>query len=428
MHLSKRQLIVIGAIVLLVLVIGALYMFGGQKPKPPEVSLTMWGTEANEAIEPLVEEYQKLRPNVKVAYTRLAEAGYSEKILNALAAGGGPDVFVIGNRDLTAEQNKLFPVPPATFSLTQLRALFPATVEDDFADASGIYALPLSIDTLALFYNKDIFDRAALIAPPSTWDEFVGVVGKLRVADSRGGVTKAAAALGGSSRTVESAPDILQLLLFQNGAQLVSADGTTAGFSGGGARGKSVHALNFYLQFADAGSSVYTWNESMPRAREAFAAGKVAMILDYRAARAGLAAQSPFLRIGIAPAPQVSKDAAVAFPRYKGLAVSRQSRQGAWAWDFVVNAATVPTFARGYLTVSGESPALRGEIAGKIGDPELDVFARQALFARSWRAPGGAQADAIFDAAIRSVLTGQSDSSTALSRANDQMTQLLQSR
>ncbi len=428
MHLSKRQLIVIGAIVLLVLIVGALYMFGGQKPRPPEVSLTVWGTEASEAFAPLTEGYQKLRPNVKVAYMRLPEGGYNEKILNALAAGAGPDVFQIQNRDLTAEQNKLFPAPPATFSLTQLRALFPVTVEDDFADASGIYALPLSIDTLALFYNKDIFDRAALIAPPSTWDEFVSVVGKLRVADSRGGVTKAAAALGGSSRTVESAPDILQLLLFQNGAQLVSADGTTAGFSGSSARGKSVNALNFYLQFADAGSSVYTWNESMPRAREAFAAGKVAMILDYRAARASLAAQSPFLRIGIAPAPQVSKDAAVAFPRYKGLAVSRQSRQGAWAWDFVVNVATIPSIVRGYLAASGESPALRSEIGRRLDDPELGVFAKQALIARSWRAPSAAEADNVFDTAIRSVLTGQADSNAALNRANDQITQLLQGR
>jgi multiple sugar transport system substrate-binding protein len=312
--------------------------------------------------------------------------------------------------------------------LTQLRALFPSTVEDDFADASGIYALPLSLDTLALFYNKDIFDRAALTAPPATWDEVLIAVARTRATDNRGDVTRAAVALGGTSRTVENAPDILQLLLLQNGAQMVLADGATAGFGGSGASRRSVEAFNFYLQFADTGSSAYTWNESMPAARAAFVAGKVAMILDYRSALAGLLAQSPFLRVGVAPVPQVSRDATISFPRYKGLAVSRQSRQASWAWDFVVQAATNPAVVEGYLAATGNPPALRGAIATKLGDPDLDVFARQALTARSWRAPGTKQSDEVFDEAIQSVLTGQADTAAALARANDKMTQLLQSR
>ncbi|PIP29532.1 ABC transporter substrate-binding protein, partial [Candidatus Kuenenbacteria bacterium CG23_combo_of_CG06-09_8_20_14_all_36_9] len=35
-----------------------------------------------------------------------------------------------------------------------------------------ILGLPLSLDTLTLFYNRDHFNAAGLIQAPSTWQEF----------------------------------------------------------------------------------------------------------------------------------------------------------------------------------------------------------------------------------------------------------------
>ena len=39
-----------------------------------------------------------------------------------------------------------------------------------------VYGIPLSIDTLALYYNKDHFREAGLVEAPATWNEFVTTV------------------------------------------------------------------------------------------------------------------------------------------------------------------------------------------------------------------------------------------------------------
>ena len=86
----------------------------------------------------------------------------------AFAEGNGPDVFEIGNRSLPKWQSVLAQLPAAyasQFGPLQLQNDFPSVVQSDFMTTStptstGIYALPLSIDTLAMFYNKDLFDSA----------------------------------------------------------------------------------------------------------------------------------------------------------------------------------------------------------------------------------------------------------------------------
>jgi multiple sugar transport system substrate-binding protein len=417
--LSQKQILLIGgAFVVVVGLVVAVFFLGGRKVAPPEVKLTVWGTEPASAFRTLFEDYHRRVPNVTVSYTQLPITNYEQAILESLAAGQGPDIFQIRNRDLLPNLNKLAPAPPAFMSLTQVRALFPTVVEDDFVWNGAVYALPLSIDTLALFYNRDHFDAAAIVSPPATWEAFVENVRTLRKLGAEGKVVRAGAALGGSARTVEEASDIVQLLMLQNGASPQAPASTPA----------AVAAFNFYLQFANAGSNAYTWHDAMVPAREAFAVGNAAMLVNYRASLADLARKNPFLRIGVAPVPQTHNSQPVSFARYQGFAVSKWSRwAGDWAWRFVADVTTTPELVGVYLASgvlpgqAGAPPALRAFIAGRLEDPELGTFAKQALTARSWQAPGDARVRAAFDAAIQNVLTGRTDSHTALQRAGAEL-------
>ncbi|MCR4328030.1 MAG: extracellular solute-binding protein [Patescibacteria group bacterium] len=436
MKFSKRQLIVIGITVVAVVGIISLFFLGGRKEQPPEVALTVWGTEPQKVLSLVFDEYHKTHSNVTVSYVQIPEETYQSQLLNALAAGVGPDVFMVGNRDLRRNLDKIVPAPQSVFTLAQLRSLFPSVIEDDFVRGGAVYALPLSIDTLALLYNKNLFDGAAIITPPETWDEFVRDIDVLRVRATGGGITRPATALGGSSRSVANSADIVQLLMLQNGAPLTDINGSTAMF-GSDDKNKGLTAFNFYLQFANVGGGAYTWNDAMTFSRDAFAAGNVAMIVDYRSALAYITKKNPFLRVGTAPVPQVGGSSQpVSFARYNGFAVSKWSKwANDWAWNFVTEVTTNPALAGIYLASSGTSvgqitasPALRSEIAKYIGTPDMDVFARQALTARSWLSPGDDQIVGVFDDAIQSVLAGKTDSRTALRRAEAQVTQLLQSR
>ncbi|KKU94464.1 MAG: Extracellular solute-binding protein family 1 [Candidatus Jorgensenbacteria bacterium GW2011_GWA1_48_13] len=431
MNLSRNQKILIGAAAFLV-VIFLLILVGvlpGLKKETNQIKATLqfWGVyDSMRAYEGTIADFGKIYPGVEVNYRGFSnEADYETALLNALAAGKGPDIFMVRNLNLLRDITKIAPVPAIKFSLLGLRNLFPQIVESDFApDGKNIYGLPLSIDTLALIYNQDLWNDAAITTPPKTWTEFEALIPKL-VRKNGASVTRAAAALGGSLKSMETAPDVLSMLMLQSGTEMISRDFSSASFSSSDGE----EALNFYLKFSDSKNAAYTWNDEMKKAREAFAAGEAAMIFDYASAVSQIRSKNILLNLGIAEVPQpAGAERAITFGNYWGYAVSRQSRYANTAWDFVLNLTTKSENAKNYFTATGKPPALRSLISQSLNDPNLTVFAKQALTARAWGEVDYNKTGGILSDMIESVLAGMISSRSALQEAEDKVTDLLKKR
>lgn len=52
------------------------------------------------------------------------------------------------------------------------------------AISGGIYGLPMDSGPMALFYNKEVLDRAGVGEPPRTWDDYYEAVRKIKAAGS----------------------------------------------------------------------------------------------------------------------------------------------------------------------------------------------------------------------------------------------------
>ena len=421
--------------VLFVVVIGFAFYFGTRSSSQAQkVTLTAWGTDPKNVFDDMASAYKTSGVDLTLNYTQVPAADYQNKLLNAFAAGTGPDIFEIGNRELPKWQSIVAPIPAAlssSFNITSLQNDFPTAVSQDFASGNQIYALPLDLDTLALFYNKDLFDTAGIVYPPKTWDDFQADISKLRVLNQQGQVTQAAAALGGSEASIANAPDLVFLLMLQNGARMTDSNGSTATFNSGGQNGSNpgLAAFNFYLQFANSASPYYTWNDGMGDAVQNFIAGKTAMMFDYPAAISEIKQKAPFLNFGVAAIPQpASTTVQVNYPKYKGLAVARQSSQITAAWQFILYVTTNANGEDVYAKDTGDLPASRSYIAANLNDPSYGVFASQALTARSWYEADDAQIDAIMNTAIQNVLNGSTDSTHALGVAQDAVTAVMQKR
>jgi len=421
---TSRQLAIVGGAALLVLIIFGVIYFVGLRPSANSspANLTMWGTESPDVMDILIRAYSKIHSNVRVEYTRVSESEYSVKLLNALASGHGPDLFFVRSHELPT--SLIVPAPETQFTLSQVQTLFPKVVEQDFAPGGMVYALPLYIDTLALIYNKTIFDRSGVVSPPKTWGEFENLSANLRVLDDQGRVKKAGAAIGGSSRTIGDASDILELLMLQNGTKMIDDALRGAAFSS--PQGQT--SFDYYVRFADPADENYTWDDSGPNSLDSFAAGNTVMLIDYASHIKDLRNKNPYLDIGVAPVPQVDIENSVSFAEYGGLAVSKQSPQVAWAWDFVIQSSTNPDLVKAYLDASGRPPALRSAIGIKVNDPNLGVFARGALIARSWYYADHPKIQNILSQAIQKVITGGTDSKTALRDAERAVTQIITGR
>lgn len=397
-----------GAIGLLAVVLIAYFFF--HKPSVSvgtPISFTVWGTEPAENVKPALDAYRAIHPNVSYLYKEQDPATYEARLIDALAAGAGPDLFMIPSTDVGHMRDKLAPAP-ATLTLQTLQENFPKAVETDVMDGGNVYGLPLSLDTLVLIYNRDLLDAAGITAPPATWDEVVADVPQLAAIDDQAQVQRAAIALGGTSASVRNAADILSLLMLQNGSPLANQAHSSVSLGAGGEA-----ALRFYAQFANPGSSAYTWNEQLGDAYQQFADGKLAMLVAYPSATRTIQALNAYVDARISGVPQTSGGTPRSFGSYPLLVVSRQSPRAAAAWDLITGITTSKTIMSAYSAQTGQAPALMSVIADQAKNPATALAATQALQARSWFQWNGTAAEDEFDRAITSVINGSADPARA---------------
>lgn len=351
---------------------------------------------------------------------------YESALQNSFGSGETPDVFMIENTTLPRYANKIVPAPSSVLSLETVRNTFPKIVEQDFAPQGKIYGLPISIDTLALIYNRSLIDQAA-VSVPKTWEDFQSVVPLLTKTDTQG-IQTAGAAFGTSQTNIENAPDILGLLMLQTGVKMTDAKFGRATF----ANEEGESALRFYTQFADRTSASYTWNETMPNADDFFAQEKVAMLLGYRHDIQTLTLKNSFLDIGVseipAPIAQVTANRRASFARYFGFVISRETKSPDIAWIFVKALTTNEAGVGAFLSVTKEPPALRSLALLSKDDPTLGVFSRQALTATSWPQIDNRLIERTFSDVIRAINENRKGITQALDEAQDTISQAMQKK
>ena len=426
MKFTQRQILIVGGVI--VVIVGIFYLLsvsGTKKPTGPVETLTVWGTESAATMGDLIADYEAARPNVTVTYKQIDQTDYQSQVLLALSAGDGPDIFEISNRELPVWQSTLAPMPTSTFgtefSIAQMQSYFPPVVANDFVSNGNIYALPFSIDTLAMYYNENLLNSAGIALPPTTWDEFDADIPKLRTLNSAGQITQAAAAIGGTKASIPNAEDILYLLMLQNDTTMISADDSYPTF----ASQQGETAMNFYLQFSNAASPYYTWNDGMGNALQSFVQGKTAIMFDYYSALAQIKQQAPFLNVEVAPIPQpTGATIAVNYPKYSGFAVAKKGNV-TYGWDFILYLAAQTGGESAYVKDTGAPAAQRVALATQVADasnPTLAIFADQALSAQSWYEANDTQIDSIFDTALQNVLNGSMNVNQALESAQQSVT------
>ncbi len=402
----------------------------GKLEEIPSLTLKVWGTENRPAMQDILSGYENLRKNVRVNYEEINPATYEQEMINELATGSGPDIIMFHSSWLPKHYDKIVPLKDEQMNLITLRETFPTIVEQDFTGNGKIYALPLYIDTLALYYNQDTFDKNGIALAPKDWLELQNLVPKLRQKDVSGKITKPAAAVGGSETTVNNASDILSLLMLQAGAKMTDEQFTQATFASnveGSLPG--IDALNFYSKFADPEEIYYTWTDSNEYSLDSFAKGDTAMIFAYASQKDYLKNKNPFISFKAAPMPQpTGAEKAVNYSDYWGLAVTGNSKNPDWAWDAALYLTANQESAEKYLLATKHPPAMRLLIQKYVNDPEFGVFAKQALSARSWPQIDRMAIKNIFSQMISAVISKELSPQDAISQAEREVTELMKNR
>jgi multiple sugar transport system substrate-binding protein len=437
--LTKAKIIFLGLIGILLITTGFGCKFLSKETqeamKPVEINY--WRVLDNEIdtqndFEDIIKNYKIIHPNITINYKELRYEEYEEELLNAWAEDRGPDIFSIHNTWVGKYKNKILPMPkelliPQTIitgtfkkemkiimqpkltpSLKILKDKFVDVIYKDAIREEQVYGLPLSIDSLALYYNKDILNNARIPLPPATWSEFIEMIPKTTVIDKEENIIQAGSALG-TTKNIANATDILSLLMMQNGTRMID-ESNRATFNQSSPAQEGIvpgeQALIFYTDFANPTKETYTWNDQMPEAFDAFIQGKLAFYFGYLSDLYLIQNQAPKLNFSIAPMLQIEGNPEINYANYWIETVSKKTKYSNEAWDFILFA-TQEEQAKLYLEKNKKPTALRSLIKTQEEDYDLSIFARQVLTAQSWyRGNAGNFIKKIFNELISETLKG----------------------
>jgi len=423
---SKAKIATFYTFIAPVILIGLASIFPGCKEPVENAELEFWGVfDDSDIYDSLIGDFNKEHPEIKIEYYKKINSTYEKDLLEAMASNRGPDIFMLHNTWVPRYKDKILAASSELITVKQIQENFVDVIYEDFVIDNYIFAMPLWVDTLALYYNKDIFNTNSIPQPPSRWEEFLDDVEKLTVSDERGNIVKAGAVLG-TARNINRSTDILSLLMLQSGAQMVNEkkdraifDQKIEDFSPG------QRALEFYTDFANPLKSVYTWNTRMHYSIDAFYEGKAAMMFNYAYNLPTIQAKAPYLNFAVAAMPQIkgsTKD--INYANYWGLTVSSNCQKAKAAWQFIVWLSEKENTQK-YLELTKRPTARRDLISSQKDVPGIGIFAEQALTAHSWYQVDNLSIETILADMIESVILGEATIEEAIEKSANQITLLM---
>ena len=385
-----------------------------------EVELEFWGLWDNsddwkkiiEKFEKNTNEFNGQKVKVKINYTKKDFASYREDIEKAKEKNNNPNIFFVNNNWFNDYKNNLeslsgnmaYQKEYELLSYDDVSDIYSANTLIDFVAENLLYSIPLYADSLALYYNKDLFQKAGIEKPPKSWAELKKNVMRLTVFGKKDSLTQSGVAFG-TGENINRSSDVLSLLVMQGGGKVIDGNGKidinkeieVSTIEGVEKRDPGKRAISFYAEFSDPQKEIYSWNADQENSVQSFADGKLAMMFGYSYQIQNLLSLNPDLNYGVAPMPQLENSTVINFSNTFFPVVSKDNNCkvnlvelsdkvdcSKIAWSFL-SFATNKENSELYLNSTNKAAARKDLIQKQTQDSShIGVFASQAESAVSY--------------------------------------------
>ncbi len=432
------HLVVIGFFTFATVIGVMVFAFGGSKSSNNEggPKVVIWGTANEDVINKVISDVNgPLGTYINATYIQKEPLNFNFDLLEAIAAGNGPDVVLASFEDIFSERSRFTVIPLNSYNVR--------TFQDNFIQQAellrvndGYLGLPFALDPLIMYWNRDIFNSKNFPNPPTHWDTVVANTPLFSDIAPDFTITKSALSMG-DFRNVNHAKEILLALMFQGGSSLTSLgfnpqtsketlevsfgqSSTLAGIS------PEESALNFYTQFANPLFREYTWNRSLSNSLDLFAYGNLAMYIGLGSEISLLRAKNPNLNFDIALLPQSrNTSVSVTYGKLYGLAILSSSKNKTGAFR-TISRLTEKDFLSRYAKVSGLPPVRRDLLATPLSDAYSPVLYQSAFYSKGWLDPSPEKTNTIFKGMVEAVLAGSNTGNSVMKTAESQLKILIQ--
>ncbi len=431
------------AILIIFVLIGVvgLLTFSGVIPTPGgrsaenilSADLVMWGVIDRPEIFRVINKFNKESGgNIKLNYVQKDVETLELDLLRATSNDTIPDLILFPHDSLLSIRNELYIIPDTALPERDFRELF-VDGSEIFLTNEGTYALPILIDPIVLFWNRDMFNNEKITSPPSTWSKVLAHAQEITESDVRGRISRSAIPLGEASNVLHF-KEILSALIMQVGNEITSVSGhgrinstLSINVDKETHRSGAESVLEYYISFADPVKSNYSWNSSLPLSIDYFAEGQSAMYVGFASDANIIREKNPRTNFDVAPFPQLEDtDKEITYGTIYGIGILKGSDNKNASYKALRELVINKNELQKELSDSSRlPPAKRIHLSERKADPFLDTFYKEAIIARAWHDPDPEETDNIFARMIINALSNKESSSGALSQASVQIRDLL---
>ena len=401
---------------------GVIKIGGGSSTSGLQGKVVIWGTFPISSVNNVIQSMDL--GDLKLSYEEKDADTYQQDLIEAFANGVAPDLFIITPDMIVANTNFIFKIPYENYLLKEYNDTFIEGASIYLDNKDGIIGLPILVDPIVLYYNKDILTNDAIISPPKNWDELFVLNPTLTKKEDNGKINQSMIALG-QYKNIKNAKDILATLLLQNNNPIATKGDNPKYYS---VLGKSDFnlstqtVLDFFIEFSNPSNTAYSWNGSLSNSLDLFISGKLAFYLGRASELFKIESINPNLSFDVTDIPQIKNSPIKrTYGEIYALAINKKSTN--------MNA----SFAVLKLLSSGENaknlsialslpPVSKALLSNKPAkSPYLYTFYNSALISRSWLDPSRAKSDLIFKELIENILSNNLSINDSISKANGQL-------
>jgi raffinose/stachyose/melibiose transport system substrate-binding protein len=130
----------------------------------------------------MAHQFEAAHPGVKFEITPLENEAFKTKLTTVVQAGDPPDIFHTWGGGVLFQQADAGMVKDLTADVGAWRDTLIPTALDAYTTDGKTYASAVDTGMVGFWYNKELFERAGLSAPPQTWADYLEAVRKLKAA------------------------------------------------------------------------------------------------------------------------------------------------------------------------------------------------------------------------------------------------------
>jgi multiple sugar transport system substrate-binding protein len=199
--------------------------------RPLEISFwTPFTGGDGEFFSEMVKAYNASQGEIVMKTDTLKFASYYTKLSGALAAGTAPDIVIVHQDRLIgyAASGAFMPLDAALAAAKVDKAAFVQGPLKDCSFKGSVYAIPMDVHPIVMYYNKDLLARAGVAKPPSSLDELIAAA---KTVQARTGAIGIAADNTTATYKAYTLARMFMSLLMEQGVSTLDADNAKANFN-----------------------------------------------------------------------------------------------------------------------------------------------------------------------------------------------------